>query len=120
MDLVERVADRVLLLNRGREILSGALADLHGRLDPRPRLRLTLEPGAGVPQLGTDPDVDELTAEADGLRITLREGVPIARFLARAAALAPVRGIATETPRLHDLFVRAVREDDARAGESAA
>jgi ABC-2 type transport system ATP-binding protein len=32
MDLVERVADRVLLMNRGREILSSTVEDMQGRL----------------------------------------------------------------------------------------
>lgn len=58
MDLVERVADRVLLMNKGREILSGRIDELH-RLE-------------------------------DG-----------------------------EQPRLHDVFVRAVREDDARQAGAA-
>jgi len=53
MDLVERVADRVRLLNHGRDILSGSVGELRARL-----------------------------------------------------------GI--ETSRLHDVFVRAVRDDDAR------
>ncbi|MEZ4587407.1 MAG: ATP-binding cassette domain-containing protein, partial [Gemmatimonadales bacterium] len=41
MDLVERVADRVLLINRGREILNGSIGELHARIDPRPRLAIT-------------------------------------------------------------------------------
>jgi len=60
MDLVERAADRVLLMNQGREILSGGITELHERLD-------------------------SAAARAGG---------------------APAR--------LHDVFVRAVREDDAR------
>jgi len=61
MDLVERAADRVLLMNTGREILSGAVNELH----------------AGVPSIGTEPS------------------------------------------RLHDIFVRAIREDDDRRARSA-
>ena len=57
MDLVERTADRVLLMNRGREILAGSVGDLQ-----------------------------------------------------RATS---------DTNRLHDVFVRAVRDDDARAEPSA-
>jgi ABC-2 type transport system ATP-binding protein len=62
MDLVERAADRVLLMNKGREILSGSLDELRGAVDARE--------GAG--QHG-----------------------------------------------LHDIFVRAVREDDDRRARSA-
>ena len=121
MDLVERVADRVLLMNRGREILSGTMDDLHGRLDARPHVRLTLEDPASIPALRQDPDVDELFTGANGddgdeAHVRLRNGASVSRFLARTVASVPVRSISTEPPRLHDVFVRAVREDDARQG----
>lgn len=115
MDLVERAADRVLLMNRGREILSGSVGELHARLDDRPRLRLVMETGGDPGMLRADPDVEELAVSGDEIGITLRAGVAVRPFLARAVALAPIRGVATEAPRLHDVFVRAVREDDARA-----
>jgi ABC-2 type transport system ATP-binding protein len=115
MDLVERAADRVLLMNHGREILSGSVGELHARLDGRPRLRLLMEPGSDPGLLRGDPDVEELAVSGDEVGVTLRAGVAVRPFLARAVAAVPVRGVATEAPRLHEVFVRAVREDDARA-----
>jgi len=118
MDLVERVADRVLLMNRGREILSGTVEELHGRLDSRAHIRLTLEEGTSASVLQDDPDVDELGPGANGepneAHVRLRDGSSVSRFLARAVTRVPVRSISTEPPRLHDVFLRAVREDDAR------
>jgi hypothetical protein len=38
----------------------------------------------------------------------------VARYLARVVASVPVRSVSTEPPRLHDVFIRAVRDDDAR------
>lgn len=121
MDLVERVADRVLLMNKGREILSGSVDDLHGRLDARPHVRLTLEDGAGVAVLRGDPDVDEVSEDADAgeTHVRLRSGSSVSRYLARVVATVPVRSVSTERPRLHDVFVRAVRDDDARQAGSA-
>ena len=116
MDLVERIADRVLLMNRGREILSGSVDELHGRLDARPHIRLTLEDGVSSDPLKDDPDVDELTEdhEQQEAHVRLRDGSSVSRFLARAVTKVPVRSISTEPPRLHDVFVRAVRDDDSR------
>jgi ABC-2 type transport system ATP-binding protein len=116
MDLVERVADRVLLMNRGREILSGSVDDLHGRLDARPHIRLTLDDGASAFALRDDPDVDELHEDAGAreAHIRLRNGSSVARYLAHVVASVPVRSVSTEPPRLHDVFIRAVRDDDAR------
>lgn len=116
MDLVERVADRVLLMNRGREILSGSVDELHGRLDARPHIRLAFEDDLSADSLRDDPDVDELTvdAEAKESRVRLRSGSSVSRFLARAVTRVSIRSISTEPPRLHDVFIRAVRDDDSR------
>jgi ABC-2 type transport system ATP-binding protein len=114
MDLVERIADRVLLMNHGREILSGSVNEMHERLDGRPRLRLRLESGGNAGTLRTDADVEEFEIHDGQIHITLRPGSPTSQFLARAVTKAPVESVSTEAPRLHDIFVRAVREDDAR------
>ncbi len=114
MDLVERIADRVLLLNHGREILSGSVADLHRRLDSRPRLRLTLERTEDAAAVRADPDVAEVSADGPDLCLILRDGAQTAPVLARLVAAVPARAIGADAPRLHDVFVRAVREDDAR------
>lgn len=121
MDLVERVADRVLLMNRGREILSGSVDELHGRLDARPHIRLEFEDDTSAGVLRDDPDVDELTVdpEARESHVRLRSGSSVPRFLARAVTKASIRSISTEPPRLHDVFIRAVRDDDARQAGSS-
>jgi ABC-2 type transport system ATP-binding protein len=120
MDLVERTADRVLLMNRGREILSGSLDELHARLDARPRVRLTLLPGADAGTFRTDPDVADVVEQDGEVEVILRPDTDVPRFFSRALAAAPVQRISSETARLHDVFVRAVREDDRRAAGSAA
>lgn len=120
MDLVERAADRILLLNHGREILSGSLRELQTHLDPRPRLRLGVEPGSDTGVLRRATDVEEVTPAGDDLHVVLRAGATVPQFLARVATLVSVRSVTTEAPRLHDVFVRAIRDDDARNGGRAA
>ena len=117
MDLVERAADRVLLMNHGREVLSGSVSELHGRLDARPQVRLALDGDGSLDSLREDPDVAEVVRD-DGdpceVQVRLRDGATVSQFLARAIGLVPVRRISTEPPRLHEVFIRVVREDDAR------
>jgi ABC-2 type transport system ATP-binding protein len=114
MDLVERVADRVLLLNHGREVLSGSIGELHGRLDGRPRLRVTLERAADAGVLRADDDVEDVAGDGPDLRVTLRAGARTPQFLARLVTRVPLTAIGTDAPRLHDVFIRAVRDDEAR------
>lgn len=117
MDLVERVADRILLMNRGREILSGSVHELHGHLDPRERVRLGLPPDADLTILSSDGDVDEVTPVEGGVDVALRQDAELSRFVARAFASLPVSAISSQRARLHDLFIRAVKKDDAERPE---
>ena len=119
MDLVERVADRVLLLNHGREILCGSVGELRGGLDARPRLHVTLECAADAAALPADADIEDIAGDGPELRLTLRAGVQTPQFLARMVTRAPIAAIGTDAPRLYEVFVRAVREDDARRAEGA-
>jgi ABC-2 type transport system ATP-binding protein len=121
MDLVERAADRVLLMNQGREVLSGSIEELRSRLDARPRVRLVLDASDSLDPLRLDPDVEEVTADlGDGhqVHVRLREGAVVSQFLVRAMSQSSARSISTEPPRLHEVFVRIVREDDARRAGS--
>ncbi len=109
-------------MNKGREILSGSVEELHGRLDARPRVRLTLEDSDTVNALREDLDVEDIAVGNDDpndVQVRLRDGAAVAPFLARAVTRVGVRSISTEPPRLHDIFVRAIREDDYRRFGSA-
>jgi len=117
MDLVERVADRVLLLNRGREILSGSVAELHRRLDRRPRLRLTLERAEDMAVVRADADVAEAAVDGPDLCLVLRDGAQVPAVVARLVTTVQTRAIGADAPRLHDVFVRAVRDDDNKLAE---
>lgn len=112
MDLVERVADRILLMNRGREILSGSISELRAGMDARPLVRLGLPPGSDATLLLSD-DVEELTPVDDGVEVALRVEADMSRFISRALSVLPVHTISSERTRLHDVFVSAVRNDDA-------
>ena len=112
MDLVERVADRILLMNRGREILSGSVHELHDTLDPRERVRLGLPPDADLTLLSSDADVEELLQVDGGVEVALRQDAELSRFVARTFASLPVGAVSSERARLHDLFIRAVKQDE--------
>jgi ABC-type uncharacterized transport system ATPase subunit len=103
-------------MNKGRAILSGRLDELHRQVDSRPHLRLTVDDGASTAPVANDADVDEFARDGeDGeYHVRLRTGASLSHFLSRLVATTPVKSVSTEPPRLHDVFVRAVREDDAR------
>ena len=75
---------------------------------------MTLERAADVEVLRTDEDVEDAAGEGPELRVTLRAGAQTPQFLARLVTRVAVTAIGTDTPRLHDVFVRVVRDDEAR------
>jgi ABC-2 type transport system ATP-binding protein len=112
MDLVERAADRVLLMNRGREILSGSIDELRRRHRVGTRLRIVAEDAIeGDPMAGLEGLAAVEKPSERELVVTLEEGRSLNPVLARAAASFAVRSVAVEEPRLHDVFVEAVRRD---------
>ncbi len=134
LDLVERLADRFLLIARGRGVLGGTLADMRrqvaGGRDEVLRLQLEARAG-GAP----DPAAlhDEIVARLPGaevqvrpegrassVEILLRAGSDLGPLMARLAERFVLRRIETRTVPLHAIYLRAVRgEADPASGEEA-
>ena len=112
MNLVERLADRMLLMNRGREVLSGSLDEIRRSTLGAQRLRLRVE---GLPDLGpirSHPDVVEVSQESSGeVVISYGAETPLIRILTMVSAHLPVTGVVSEEASLHDIYVQAVGAD---------
>ena len=90
------------------------MGELRAGLDPRLRLRVTLEQAADAAVLRADADVADIAGDGPEFRLTLRTGVQAPQFLARLVTRVPLTAIGTDAPRLHDVFIRAVHDDEAR------
>jgi ABC-2 type transport system ATP-binding protein len=106
MALIERLADRVLILHRGRELLSGTMRDIRRNVGAQQRLacRFEQEPSAhelgqlGAWQRGADGEI-EWTLAGDGLSSALGH---------LATRMTPT-SIRTEEPSLHSIYLQAIR-----------
>jgi len=116
MQLVERVADRLMVMNRGRVVLSGTLADVRRRWTTGSRLVIRL--GAPAPPgllAGRAPGVRVEAHGADSLEVFVADGEPLGPVLAELGAGADVRTIESHEVTLHDVYVAAVAGDTADA-----
>jgi ABC-2 type transport system ATP-binding protein len=125
LDLVERLADRFLLISRGRGVLAGTLEEMRGRAaDGRDEvLRLQLEPHDGpAPDeralrdrvAGLLPGAEaglRTDAGAWWLEVPLPRGSDVGPLLAALAPFFALRRVETRTLPLHEIYLRAVRAD---------
>jgi ABC-2 type transport system ATP-binding protein len=125
LDLVERLADRFLLISRGREVLSGTLEQMRqqatGGLDEV--VELHLEPhdrGLAPEQLAAALAARVHGAEAAGrtesdghvrVDIMLARGTDLGPVLVAAAESAFVHRVEARRMPLHEIYLRAVGED---------
>jgi ABC-2 type transport system ATP-binding protein len=124
MQLVERLADRIAIMQAGRIVLEGTPTQLAEAWHAGDVLVLqgvasadTARADAG---LARHPAVAALHREGDELRITLKRGVPVGDLLADAARSYTIRGVRTERASLHDIYVQTLGGSAAAASPEAA
>jgi ABC-2 type transport system ATP-binding protein len=110
MNRVEELCDRILLIHKGREVLSGPLAEIKERSGIHvATLQFSgdasfLERCAGISGIQIQGDVASFTLDA------VLDPDTFVRSLPRELV---VRGLSIQRPPLHSLFVRAVSQGDA-------
>jgi ABC-2 type transport system ATP-binding protein len=113
METVERLCDAIALLDRGRKLLEGPVAEVKRR-HGRNNVILAYE-GDGA-FLGGAPGVRKVTDHGRYAEIQLEEGADPQALLREAAARLRVSRFEVAEPSLHDIFVDRVT---ARAEEPA-
>jgi ABC-2 type transport system ATP-binding protein len=124
MQLVERLADQVMVMNRGRPVLRGTLPEIRQRWTRETRLVLRVAGDGDGSVLAAHPAVLRVDASAPGeLTLYLQPDAPLNPVLAAAAQSLDVREVHSAPVTLHEAYVRAVggeAQDAAEAVEVAA
>lgn len=111
MDLVQRLADRVLLLHRGRAVLEGTITEVRASAAALKKVVVQIEgdvEAALFERFATVAQIDKLTEGT--YAFSLRPEAAMSCFLAEAAQL-PISGIHSQDPSLHEIFLRTVNDD---------
>jgi ABC-2 type transport system ATP-binding protein len=123
MQLVERLADQVMVMNRGRPVLRGTVPEIRQRWTRETRLVLRVGGDADGAALAGHPSVLRVDATAPGeLTLYLRPDAPLNPVLAAAAQSLDVREVHSAPVTLHEAYVRAVggETDEAAAAVEVA
>jgi ABC-2 type transport system ATP-binding protein len=122
MEAAEQLCDQIVIIARGRNVLSGRLADIRRAAAAERRVAVHLEDevarGAAAPVLA-DPALvaSQRVPGDDPLRLELElapDASPQALLAALVGAGAALRGFAVVTPSLHEIFVAKVGAENAR------
>jgi ABC-2 type transport system ATP-binding protein len=104
MEQAEQICDSVLLLNKGRKVLDGPLAEVK-RQGPR---SVVLDYDGDGALLQSLPGVERVNDSGKHAELRLTEGADAQEILARLVGRLTIRRFDTSEPSLHEIFVRAV------------
>ena len=112
MDLVQRLADRVLLVNRGRAVLAGTIAEVRASSAAHKKVVLKVEGAIDTSRFEHFEGVDDFQALSDGeYAFSLQKGESLSRFLASASAHLNISDIRSEDPSLHEIFLHTINNE---------
>jgi ABC-2 type transport system ATP-binding protein len=109
MQVVEKLADRVLLINRGREVVSGTMDEIRRKTEAGARLGLRVRGTADMSVFADHPAVAFAETNGDGMvSLVVREGASLSDLLVRAGGALDVLEVRSERMTLHDIYVQAM------------
>jgi ABC-2 type transport system ATP-binding protein len=105
MEAVERLCDRVALINRGEKVLDGAVSDVKARHGKNTVALAFDGDGSFIESL---PGVAKVSDHGQYVEVRLEDGADPQPLLREAAARLRVRRFEIVEPSLHDIFVETV------------
>ncbi len=111
MALVARLADTMLLMNKGRAVAQGSLQEIRNTLLPEPVYRVTtnaqlaMENWAAVEQIDSVHKVNDEQVE-----LTFNKDADIEQLWPQLAQQVPIKAFAPIQPGLHDLYLDTIRK----------
>lgn len=112
MDEAERMADDIVLIHRGKVVLSGALDAVRGSFG-RNTLHLGFEGDASF--LEQLPEVKRVAMTPNEAEITLADGADAQKILAAAVGRLRIRKFEVASPSLEEIFIDQVGHDTLEA-----
>ena len=111
MDLVQQLADHILLMDHGEAVLTGTLSEIRDRFGSKSRVDLGIDPAGDPDVLSSFPGVTEIRRDHDEVSVWLRDDSTLGDFLTFAASRLEVRSVRSAAPTLHEIFVETVQGD---------
>jgi len=115
LNQAERLCDRIVLINRGRKIIDGTVAEVRAGFSTR---IVVLDAVGDLSALARHPGVVEARVTAGHARLELADGTDPQEVLRQAVQVARVTRFEVQRPDLQEIFVRLVGRDHAPTDHS--
>lgn len=110
MALVERLADQMMLLNKGQVVAQGNLQQVTQQLDPKVSYLVSFTAAIDKTQLGQCLCIRHWQAHsAQQFALELADGVTVNQLLQELSRLGTLADFSRQQPSLHDLYLAAVQ-----------
>lgn len=112
MALVERMADKLVLMNKGKVVAQGSLAEVRVQLQQVQRYQLEFAQGVSLEVVEDTLQAAQVTVtqlDATHYELSISEALAAEHLLPQLQQLAPVRQFSLQQQSLHDMYLQAVR-----------
>jgi len=111
MQLVEKIANNVFLINDGKELYNGKLADIYHQYQSQLSLELKFVENYNEGDLLKTPDllfIDKLNSQS--CRLLFSETAQLSQVLQHLSKFSNITSINSYSMNLHDIFVKLIKE----------
>ncbi len=111
MQLVEKIANKVFLINDGKELYNGKLADIYHQYQSQLSLELKFVENYNEGDLLKTPDllfIDKLNSQS--CRLLFSETAQLSQVLQHLSKFSNITSINSYSMNLHDIFVKLIKE----------
>jgi len=111
MSLVEKIARKVFLINNGKEIFSGTLADLYKTFGQQHILDISFSSEESLSKMKLLKNIEIIAASGENtISVTFLAGIDFKQILSELSAIEGITNIKSTNSSLHDIFLKIVKE----------
>jgi ABC-2 type transport system ATP-binding protein len=110
MSLVEKLADRFMLMNKGKATLYGSIKDIRQAAQLGTNLTVTFSDPVSIESfLLTEQIMQVVSIDSHSIQFTLAPSCHVPQFLQSMLAEHQIESLQTEQPSLHDIYINSVK-----------
>ncbi|MCA1767315.1 MAG: AAA family ATPase, partial [Idiomarina sp.] len=114
MALVERLADTMLLMDKGRAVAQGSLQEIRNTLLPDPVYRVTTNAQLAIENWSDEEQIQSIRkVNDDQVELTFHSSADIEKVWPQLAQNVRIKAFAPIQPGLHDLYLDTIRKQQA-------